>query len=472
MYGPDYHFRAESPVLSWGRSIAAWFKASQLGWKWLAVVLPFAGISAWTNIAGLKLALDGPAAYILGIAIQIALLYACIQLIHSGESGRRRWAVPVYAIMVCSIFFSFAGFTSFYGDMVDARVRPMRARDDLKVQATNLASSIAEAKELAGSKLTNRIEDAQNIIGRVERKASIGGYDNPAEPEAMIGEQETKIQSAAAAKAQWDAFTFDPQSAVGATDLNEGFQQMQSAHSKLSTLMGTLRAHEKEAFTMPSPPVLSLLESEAAPKQNIVEHTITQLFTLAGWFWLFMAFLLEAVPFWLAKANKPAGIEEEYYEEDEDGEPIAQPIAQPLADPHFAHPLSVQPVGPADADLARRYSDIHSIARTVCQVWSMDNKDLEQQTARVDTVNEGLRKLAVEKLQTIILSENARERMQRLDLLVQSLRRMGAPEQEIRILVKSTCDELIKDFNVSDLNLERLREERREAALQPSAEMR
>ncbi len=337
MLKSPYRLQSRGPVgKAWDR-FADWLKNTRVGWTWLAIVLPFQIVSVWTNYVGMSLAMPNTAAIIFGAALQVAALYIGFHVIKSNAEQRSGWRIALAPVLCASIFFSFAGFVETYSIFVDSQTMPLKQRDDLRTQALALSGKVDEGRRLAISKMRNRIDESDDIISRVRQKISQGLYRDPQDGYAMIAEQQSRKQSAEDTIAGWSSFQFVPQQAVDAPTVSAGFESLQSSYGEFSKLMGMLRKDEVEGFEMPDPPLPKLNAMAAAPQKDKLEYAVTQAVTLRGFGFLFLAALLEAIPFLLAHGR--AAMEEAGEAADQPEEPRgAEDVPKALAQPYYAVP--------------------------------------------------------------------------------------------------------------------------------------
>ncbi len=451
LFNTDFRYRRPSPHEGMWAALLGWLRHSHAGWKWLLVVLPVQSVSAWTNVHGISLALPILPAIALGCGLQAIALYAGIQLLNAGDEERERWRAPLAAILCVSVFCSFMGFTSFYSDYKTAQVLPLKKRDDLKVQTLSLSQKANEARLLANAKLSNRVEYARAIRARILSRQARGEYPDAAAAQGMLAEQDSMIQNAQEAQTAWGGFQFDATSALSATTTEEGFSVLQKAYAEMSGLMGKLTKSESAGFTMPNAPVPSLLAMDGAESTARIEQAFGSLFSLAGIFWLALAALLEAIPFWIAHARV-----------NEDGEEGFQAVG--------SHPHGVMALGPQEAALAAEISRFNAMLRPVNLVGNGDLKEMEAQTARIDAVSEEMRRVHVEALRHMTIEKMADVRRKQLALIVREAEARGVPEPQVRKIVEENWLQFLQDIGVEEVRLERMREERREGALRPAEE--
>lgn len=435
-----------------GRALLEWLRKSHAGWKWLLVVLPVQGVSAWTNIHGISLALPIVPAVALGVGLQAIALYAGIALLNAGEEERLRWRAPLAAILSVSVFCSFMGFTSFYADYKEAQVMPLRQRDDLKAQALALSQKANEARLLATAKLSNRVEYARAIRARILSRQARGEYPDAAAAQGMLAEQDAMIATAQEAQAKWADFQFDATRALAAATPAEGFSLLQDAYNRLGGLVGQLTKSESKGFEMPSPPVPSILAMDGAASTARIEQAFASIFSLAGVFWLALAALLEAIPFWIAHARDN--------DADESGGTYGE----------GDHPHGVMPLGPQEAALAAEISRFNALLRPVNLVGNGGMKELEAQAARIDSVSDDMRRAHVEALRHMTIEKMAEVRRKQLELIVREAEARGVPETQVRKIVEENWLQFLQDVGVEEMRLERLRDERREGALRRAEE--
>ncbi|CAN5462044.1 hypothetical protein BH11ARM2_BH11ARM2_18010 [soil metagenome] len=434
MFGGSYRMKAPSPRDGMARAVLDWLRSSQVGWKWFAVVLPFQVISAATNVAGLRLALELPFAILMGVGLQLVALYIGIGLINANEDSRPAWKRALVPVLAISVFFSFAGFTSFYAESLDARTRPLREREDLRQQATEMATSIDDGRRLAVSAYQNRIDYANQIQSQVNAKLQEGRYRDPLTAQKAIAAQTNLIASAEKAKEDWNAFSFDAASALAQPTVEDGFKFMQGAYARFGQLMGSLRKKEAESFEMPKPPLPTIEATEGAAEKDLVSHALSNLVTWTGLFWLLIAFFLEAIPFWIAHANPPTEeVQEEGIERDR---PLEKEVARFNAKLRPIHFLG---------------------ANTMAEV--------EEQATHVDKVVREHRRTHIEALRLERMEKDRKVRRRQLEMLVEEARARGVPEDEIARIVQEDWIEVMKDFGVESIRLERQREGRREEAI-------
>lgn len=445
LFGTDYSLRRDPAHRRFSKAVVQWFRDSKVGWKWLIVVLPLQIVSAWTNVLGMALALPWTAAIVLGVGLQTLALYVGIGLLNSSDEERGRWRKPLVPILCVSVFFSFAGFTSQYSDDLQRKTLPLRQQDDLKQQALELSAKADEGRRLALSAYQNRIDYARTIVSRVRERQIEGGYADPTEADHEIAEMQDRIAAAKEAEAGWDNFHFDPQAALSQPSIGQGFSMLQAAYANLSRLMGGLRHDEAGDYEMPRPPLPTIQAAEQAPKKALVEHAVSQLFSLAGVFWLILAIMLEAIPFWAAHANSAP-----HRDEDEDE---AAPEDLAVAD---------------DPQVTREVEAFNARVRPIHFIAAASMGEVERQAGRVDGVVEDHRKAHVEALRLEPLRKTAEIRRRQLEMLVEEGRARGVPERELAKIVQEDWLEVLKDFGVEHVRLERLREERRSEAIQPS----
>ncbi|RYG33073.1 hypothetical protein EON81_19140 [bacterium] len=438
MFGGSYRMKPPSRGEGTGRAVMDWLRSSQVGWKWFAVVLPFQVISAATNVAGLRLALELPFAILMGIGLQMVALYIGLGLINASEESRGAWKRALAPIIVISVFFSFAGFTSFYAESLDARTRPLREREDLRKQATDMATAIDEGRRVAVSAYQNRIDYAQNLQSQVNTKLQEGGYDNPLAAQKAIAAQNNKIQSAEKAKEDWNTFSFDAASALTQPTVEDGFKLMQGSYARFGQLMGSLRKNEAEGFQMPQPPLPTIQATEGAAEKDLVSHALSNIVTWTGFFWLLIAFFLEAIPFWIAHANPPSDSVEE------DG-------------------------AERDRALEKEIARFNAKLRPLHFLGADSMADVEEQAAHVDRVVREHRKSHIEALRLERMEKDRSIRRRQLEMLVEEARIRGVPEDEIARIVQEDWIEVMKDFGIETIRLERQREGRHEEAINPEA---
>ncbi len=447
-------FRLHRPPLHEGawRALLGWLRNSHAGWKWLLVVLPVQAVSAWTNVHGISLALPIVPAIALGCGLQAIALYAGVQLLNAGDEERLRWRAPLAAILGVSVFCSFMGFTSFYADYKSAQIVPLRQRDDLKAQTLALSQKANEARLLANAKLSNRVQYARAIRARILSRQARGEYPDSAAAEGMLAEQDAMIKNAQEAQSSWEGFQFDATAALSAETNGGGFSVLQRAYSEMSRLMGLLTKTESAGFAMPNAPVPSLLAMDGAASTARIEQAFGSLFSLAGFFWLALAALLEAIPFWIAHARV----------NEEEGGSGFQPDSQ--------HPHGVMALGPQEAALAAEISRFNAMLRPVNLVGNGDMKDLEAQAGRIDAVSEEMRLAFLETLRHEAVEKRAQLRRRQLDLIVREAQARGVPEPQVRKIVEENWLQFLQDVGVEEIRLERMRDVRREGALRPAEE--
>ena len=426
--------------------VLAWLRRSHAGWKWLLVVLPVQCVSAWTNIHGLSLALPLVPAAALGVGLQAIALYAGVALLNAGDEERQRWRAPLAAILSVSVFCSFMGFTSFYSDYKTAQILPLKQRDDLKSQTLLLSQKANEARLLANAKLSNRVEYARAIRARILSRQARGEYPDAAAAEGMLAEQDAMIRNAQEAETAWEGFGFDATAALSAETNAQGFSVLQRAYSELSRLMGFLTKTESRGFEMPPAPLPSLLAMEGAGSTARIENAFASLFSLAGLFWLGLAALLEAIPFWIAHARVNDG--ETNLPQGEEG-----------------HPLGVVALGPQEAALAAEITRFNAMLRPVNLVGNGGLKELEEQSRRLDEVAGEMRRAHVESLRHMTLEKMAEVRRMQLDLVVREAEARGVPSDQLRRIVEENWLQFLQDVGVEEVRLERMRDERREGVL-------
>ncbi len=452
MFNTD--FRYQRPPVHEGiwASILNWFRKSHAGWKWLLVVLPVQAVSAWTNVQGISLALPTVPALALGIGLQAIALYAGVALLNANDEERLRWRNPLAAILCVSIFCSFMGFTSFYTDYKEKQVAPMRERDDLKQQTLTLSQKINEARLLANAKLANRIEFASDIKARILSRQAAGDYPDNTRASTMIAEQSARIEAAEKGKDEWENFQFDATAALTAKTSAEGFSVLQKAYGQLARLVGLLTKSESVGFNLPSSPVPSVLAMDGAASTAHIEQAFGSIFSLAGVFWLALAALLEAIPFWIAHARMNEE-ETEGFVSDED------------------HPMGVVPLGRQEAALAAEISRFNAMLRPVNLVGNGDMKDLEAQASRIEIVSNEMREAFVESLRHEAVEKRAEVRRKQLALIIREAEARGVPEAQVRKIVEENWLQFLQDVGVEEVRLEKLRDERREGILRPIEEV-
>ena len=431
--------------------VLAWLRRSHAGWKWLLVVLPVQCVSAWTNVHGIALALPLLPAVALGVGLQAIALYAGVALLNAGDEERERWRAPLAAILSVSVFCSFMGFTSFYSDYKAAQILPLKQRDDLKSQTLVLSQKANEARLLANAKLSNRVEYARAIRARILSRQARGEYPDAAAAEGMLAEQDAMIRNAQEAQSAWQAFGFDATAALSAETNARGFSVLQGAYSELSRLMGLLTKTESRDFEMPNAPLPSLLAMDGAASNAHIENAFASLFSLAGLFWLGLAALLEAIPFWIAHARV------------NDGEASS-------AGPEEGHPLGVIALGPQEAALAAEITRFNAMLRPANLVGNGGLKELEEQSRRLDEVAGEMRRAHVEALRHLTVEKMADVRRKQLDLVVREAEARGVPEAQLRRIVEENWLQFLQDVGVEEVRLERMRDERREGVLRPAEE--
>ena len=451
LFNTDFRYQRPPTHEGLWRSLVDWLRKSHAGWKWLIVVLPVQAVSAWTNFHGISLALPTLPALALGVGLQVIALYAGIALLNAGEEERLRWRAPLAAILSVSVFCSFMGFTSFYSDYKAAQVGPLRQRDDLKTQTLTLSQKANEARLLANAKLSNRIEFARAIRARIQGRLARGEYPDQAAAQGMLAEQDAMIQNAQEAQGKWADFQFDATSALTASTNAAGFSVLQKAYSELSGLVGLLTKSESAGFTMPNAPVPSVLAMDEAAGTARIEQAFGSIFSLAGLFWLALAALLEAIPFWIAHARMNEEGPEGFVAEGD-------------------HPLGVVPLGPQEAALAAEISYFNALLRPVNLVGNGDMKELEAQAGRVDAVANDMRRAHVEALRHMTVEKMAEVRRKQLELIVREAEARGVPETQVRKIVEENWLQFLQDVGVEEMRLERMRDERREGALRPVEE--
>ena len=450
MFNSDFRYRRPSPGEGLWAALVGWLRHSHAGWKWLLVVLPVQAVSAWTNVHGISLALPILPAIALGCGLQAIALYAGVQLLNASDEARLRWRAPLAAILCVSVFCSFMGFTSFYADYKTAQVLPLKQRDDLKAQTLALSQKANEARLLANAKLSNRVEYARAIRARILSRQARGEYPDAAAASGMLAEQDAMIKNAQEAQSSWEGFQFDATAALSAPTNGEGFSVLQKAYSEMSRLMGLLTKSESGGFAMPNAPVPSLLAMDGAESTARIEQAFGSLFSLAGLFWLALAALLEAIPFWIAHAR---------VNEDE-GEFAST----------GGHPHGVVALGPQEAALAAEISRFNAMLRPVNLVGNGDLKEIEAQAARIDAVSDEMRRVHVEALRHMTIEKMADVRRKQLALIVREAEARGVPEPQVRKIVEENWLQFLQDIGVEEIRLERMREERREGALRPAEE--
>lgn len=451
MFNTD--FRLQRPPLHRGAwaALVGWLQRSHAGWKWLLVVLPVQAVSAWTNVNGISLALPTLPALALGIGLQVIALYAGIALVNANDEERLRWRAPLAAILCVSVFCSFMGFTSFYADYKEAQVKPLRQRDDLKAQTLALSQKANEARLLANAKLSNRIEYARSIRARILSRQARGEYPDAAAAEGMLAEQDAMIKNAQEAQGEWAGYQFDATAALTAKTPEGGFSVLQKAYADLSRLMGLLTKSESNGFQMPTAPVPSLLAMDEAASSARIEQAFGSIFSLAGIFWLALAALLEAIPFWIAHARMNDADESTTFGQG-------------------GHPHGVVPLGPQEAALAAEISRFNAMLRPVNLVGNGDMKDLEAQSMRIDAVADEMRRAHVEALRHLTVEKMAEVRRKQLALIVREAEARGVPEPQVRKIVEENWLQFLQDVGVEEVRLERLRDERRDGVLRPAEE--
>lgn len=448
MFNSDFRLQRPSPQEGLFGALLGWLRSSHAGWKWLLVVLPVQAVSAWTNVHGISLALPMVPAIALGCGLQAIALYAGIALLNAGDEERLRWRAPLAAILSVSVFCSFMGFTSFYADYKAAQILPLKQRDDLKTQTLALSQKANEARLLANAKLSNRVEYARAIRARIYSRQARGGYPDAAAAEGMLAEQDAMIKNAQEAQAKWEEFQFDATAALSSQEPSEGFSVLQKAYAQLSRLMGLLTKSESNGFEMPNAPVPSLLAMDGAESTAHIEQAFGSLFSLAGVFWLALAALLEAIPFWIAHARVNDSGESAFL----DGE---------------GHPHGIVPLGPQEAALAAEISRFNAMLRPVNLVGNGDMKELEAQSARIDVVAGEMRRAHVEALRHLTVEKMADVRRKQLELIVREAEARGVPEAQVRKIVEENWLQFLQDVGVEEVRLERMRDERRDGAMRP-----
>jgi hypothetical protein len=423
-----------------------WLRNTKSGRNWLLVILPLQIISAWTNILGLQLALPFYAALVLGIGLQVIALYVGIGMINADEEQRPAWRKALMPVLALSVFFSFAGFTSAYQEDIDRKTRPMREWDDLREQAAELSAKADEGRRLALSAYQNRIDYARDIATRVRRKQMDGYYADNVEASTMVAEMQARIDAAESAKAEWEDFNFNAANAMDRGTVSAGFGYLQDNYRKLGSLMGKLRREEARSFVMPDPPLLSLQAAEAAPQKDLITFTFWQLFSLSGWFWLGLAFMLEAIPFWVAHANPPRTSAEAEEEE-----------------------IRLEEIR-TDRRLAGEVQAFNAMLRPLHFIGAEGPTEIERQAQRVDAVSEEVRKSFVGELRLRLLAKDLKLRDEQLLMMVEAARRRGVPESELAKIVQEDWVEVMKDFGIEQLRLERQREERRTEVMETRPE--
>lgn len=452
MFNTDFKYQSPSSHEGAWQALLGWLRKSHAGWKWLLVVLPVQGVSAWTNVHGISLALPIVPAIALGCGLQAIALYAGIALLNAGEEERLRWRAPLAAILSVSVFCSFMGFTSFYSDYKEAQIAPLRQRDDLKTQTLAFSQRANEARLLANAKLSNRVEYARAIRARILSRQARGEYPDAAAAEGMLAEQDAMIKNAQEAQAQWETFQFDATAALTAPTNAEGFSVLQKAYSQMGRLVGLLTKNESRGFEMPNSPVPSVLAMDGAAATAKIEQAFGSIFSLAGLFWLALAGLLEAIPFWIAHAR----INDE---ESEDG-----------FHAEGTHPHGVMPLGPQEAALAAEISRFNAMLRPVNLVGNGDMKELQEQSARIDAVSNEMRRAHIEALRHLTVEKMADVRRQQLALIVREAEARGVPEPQVRKIVEENWLQFLQDVGVEEVRLERMRDERRGEVLRPVEE--
>jgi hypothetical protein len=437
----DFHFRSPREKSGFFPAIGAWFRGSYRGWKWLTVILPLQAVSAWTNVMGMRLALDWPIAVVMGLGLQAIALYIGLGLINATEEDRPGWKRALLPVLAISVFFSFAGFTSVYAQDLENRTLPLRQKDDLKDQALDLSAKVDEARRLAMSAYQNRIDYANEVKTAVRTRQQTGSYPDPLSAEKAINDQDQKIAAATTARKEWEEFAFDAQAPLSAATVSEGFSQLQDAYGRLGSLVGKLRKEESSSFRMPDPPLPTIAAAENVGQKDLISQAFGHLLSLSGLFWLILAIFLEAIPFWVAHAN-PAVRDHEDEEE---------------PDLLFEQKM--------DERLAREVAAFNGMIRPTHMVASSSMADVEGQIARSEPVVEEMRRSVVEAVRLKRLERDTATRQRKLELLVEHARMRGVPEEVIKRIVEEDFNELLKEFGVEDMRLEKIRESRRDQVL-------
>ena len=80
-------------------------------------------------------------------------------------------------------------------------------------------------------------------------------------------------------------------------------------------------------------------------------------------------------------------------------------------------------------------------------------------------VVEEMRRSVVEAVRLKRLERDTSTRQRKLELLVEHARMRGVPEEVIKRIVEEDFNELLKEFGVEDMRLEKIRESRRDQVL-------
>lgn len=459
MVSSRYRLRPRPPLQKWAEQRAANWQKTKGGFKWFGAILLMQIVSTYTNYLGMSTAMPQIAAVIFAIGLQAAALYAGLSLLHSTGESRRAWKLPLAAILFASVYFSYAGFIKFYADYQDRGTVALESKDDLKDQAIELSQSISEAKTLALAKFENRIAYARNENSRIRSNQARGLYDDDSAAEAQIAENNARIDAAKEAEDRWRSFRFDAESALAATDVNQGFSQLQEGYNTLGELVGLMTKSELGDFQMPASPALKRRALADAPKVDHIEYAMTRVFTPSGLFWLTLAGLMEAIPFLIAHARSSGA------------DTPADETVRVAQGPGSDDPDAITPRTTRDANYAEEITDFNARTRLSAFVGANTPADIMEQELRLQPVVEEMRKAHVEALWLETIEKTQQLRRAQLELLMAEADARGVPEAEKQRVVEDDWREVLKDFGVEQARLEALRDSRRSGVMRPVEEV-
>lgn len=402
------------------------FKAWNKSWKWVLAVSMCQIVSAYTNVKGLELFLPTGLAVLAGIGLQIIALYIGSHLIHGNHQGR--WPATLIFIVGLSGFFSFMGFSSTYRGHVAAKVEPALERKELAASARTMAERIGEAKALVNEKLNNRVRSARAIIAQITSQQSQGQYADPVAAANAIAVQRAKISEAYAEQRQWRDFVFKANDVLGQPTVRNGYDQLDGAYNKLTTLVGTLSRAELGDYELPDPALPA--PSKDPEDADRVGEALGAITSMAGFFILCLAIGLEAAPFALARFLPMAGSESQ-------GQ-LYLPDSE------------VPSRGPADKKLIAELTAANNRVRVLHFVGPNGPAEVERQIARTEPLSEALRQAFLECEWSQISDLHLRRRLERrryhLELLLEEAQFRGVPEAELSRYIELDFQRVLADF--------------------------
>ena len=439
---PMYKLQSSSVLKTLGHFAVDYIRRTQKHWKWLLSIGLCQIVSAYTNVAGMRLFLPLALALLAGVGLQCMALYVGAHVLHGqSDEGESSWPGTLVLIIGLSAFFSYLGFISTYQRQVNSVTRPMLEHQDLQRQAKDLSENVTGVKALVQEKLSNRITYARSLIARIESQQAQNQYPNPTAAQNMIAVQRALISEAQVSQREWRSFTFSAQDALSQPTVEAGFAKLQQVFNQLGSMTGTLGKAELGNYTLPDAPVSSVAEPVGGAEQ--VNQAFLALFSLTGLFVLCLALMLEAAPFAIAR--------------------FVSSDSPPLSGSNESLFLPQQEIpsrGAGDQGLIGELTMLNNRVRVLHFVGPDGPREVELQIMRTEPLVEAFRHGFVERewgaLTDFYIDHRLELRRRNLERLVAEGRMRGCSDEKLSPYIEADFAAVVKEFEREGVRIEGL----------------